>query len=277
MEKGYSPFSTILRSPMFRFCFLGSGTSQGVPVIAKDYPPEFLANPKNHRLRPAIYVETEKIAFTVDTPPEFRLQLLREKIKDLDAVLITHAHADHIMGMDDCRRFCDIHGDRPLPVYAIQQSMDLLRKIFFYAFREGPHPHGYFVPEPHIVTSEFQLGDLTVRPQLLDHIYITSCGYLFIQNGIKKLAYLTDCKYVPDKVIEDVKGVEVAVLDGLRIKPHPTHMNLEEATAAAERIQAKTTYLTHLTHAYDHDVHQAQISKEHPNLFLAWDGLWIDL
>lgn len=262
---------------MFRFCFLGTGTSQGVPIIAKDYPPSFLANPKNHRLRPSIYLETEQIALVVDTSPEFRLQMLREKIRWLDAVLITHAHADHIMGMDDCRRFCDIRGDQPLPIYASKQNMDILRKIFFYAFREGPHPHGYFVPEPHEVETAFQLGDLTIHPELLDHIYITSCGYLFIQNGVKKLAYLTDCKTVSDAVIQDVQGVEVAVLDGLRIREHPTHMNLTEALKVSDRIKAKTTYLTHLTHEYDHDKHEALIAQTHPQVHLAWDGLWVTL
>lgn len=262
---------------MFRFCFLGTGTSQGVPIIGKSYPASFLENPKNHRLRPSIYVETEVSSLVVDTTPEFRIQMLREKIKWLDAVLITHAHADHIMGMDDCRRFCDMRGDKPLPIYGIEQTIEILKKVFFYAFHDGPHPHGYFIPEPHVVKSEFQIGDLSIRPQLLDHVYITSCGYLFIQNGIKKLAYLTDCKYVPDNVIEDIQGVEVVVLDALRITSHPTHLNLEEAIEVSRRVQAKKTYLTHLTHEYNHDEHQRQISEKHPNIHLAWDGLWVEI
>ena len=203
----------------FSFIFLGSGTSQGVPVIGKDYPPEFLANPKNHRTRPAIYVATAQTRLVVDTPPEFRLQCLRERINWLDAVLFTHSHADHIVGLDDCRRFCDLRGWTPLPL-----------------------PH----------------GAMTVN------------GYLFAQGGKKRLAYLSDCKEVPVEVLEQVRGVEVAVLDALRRNPHPTHMCLDEALTAARRMGAPRTYFTHLTHDYDHDADQAELP---PGVWLAYDGL----
>lgn len=242
-------------------------------MLVWDYPESFLANPKNHRTRPSIFVETPSARILVDTTPEFRIQALRENLRWIDAVIITHAHADHIMGMDDLRRFCDVRKGS-IPVYATAETHAHLLRVFVYAFDGRPIPQGYFHPDPKTINGSFEIGDLRITPFPLPHGSIHSTGLLFEQAGTKKLAYFSDCKSIPDPAIAGIAGVEVAVLDALRRAPHPTHMCLDEALTAARRIRAGRTYFTHLTHDYDHDIDQAEMP---PGIEFAYDGLKVNI
>jgi phosphoribosyl 1,2-cyclic phosphate phosphodiesterase len=230
---------------------LGSGTSQGVPMIGCRCAVCRSADPRDKRTRSSIYVATAQAKILVDTTPDLRQQALREGLDHLDAVLFTHPHSDHIMGFDDLRRFCEMDGG-PLPIYGSEQTLAQLERVFFYAFNPTKLVPGYVHAVPHVITGSFSLGGIEITPLPVPHGSVTTLGYLFSQGGRKLLAYISDCAAVPDPVREAVTGVEILIIDGLREKPHPTHLNIAGAVEAALAIGARQSFLTHLTHEKCH-------------------------
>jgi phosphoribosyl 1,2-cyclic phosphate phosphodiesterase len=209
----------------------------------------------------------------VDSTPDLRTQALRENIKKIDAVLFTHSHADHILGFDDLRRFCDVLGGE-LPIYASPETMRRLEHVFDYAFASWNTVRGYMHPKPHEVTRAFNLADFEVTPLEVPHGKTHTLGYLFSEKGEKKIAYICDCSSVPNHAIDTIKNVPVVILNALRNDPHPTHMTFSQSIQTAHQIQAGTTYFTHMTHEMSHAQRQAQLPV---GMFLAYDGLVIDV
>ena len=248
--------------------FLGSGTSNGVPMLGHQYPPGYLDNPKNHRTRSSLALLGPRGNLLVDCTPELRLQVTREQIFDFEAVLITHTHADHVMGMDDLRSLC-MKYHRAIPVYTLPQYQEDIRRIFPYAFRE--FPSGVFVPrfDLHDVPAELEVGGLSVKTFQVRHGSIPVTGI-----RVHDLAYITDVSEIPGAVYPLLAGLEYLVIDAVRHKPHPNHFHLDKALEVAAEIGAKETYLTHLSHDYDHDVSE----RELPNsVKLAYDGLRLEI
>jgi phosphoribosyl 1,2-cyclic phosphate phosphodiesterase len=230
---------------------LGSGTSQGVPMIGCRCAVCQSTDPRDKRTRSSIHLTTPTAKILVDTTPDLRQQALREDLDRLDAVLFTHPHSDHIMGFDDLRRFCEIGGN-PLPIYGSENTLEQLERVFFYAFNPQNVVPGYVHVLPHAVTGSFVLGGVEITPLPVPHGAVTTLGYLFSSGGRKLLAYISDCAAVPDPVREVVTGVEILIIDGLRDKPHPTHLNVAGAVEVAQAVGARQSFLTHLTHEKSH-------------------------
>ncbi len=250
---------------------LGSGTSQGVPMIACACAVCSSTDPRNHRTRASIHVVMDGLHVQVDAAPEFRLQCRRERIEQLDLFILTHGHADHIAGMDDLRRFCDLLGGNALTVYTTAEGRGRVNAMFPYAMGEKPAARGYAAFKLADMLPSLELPQGTIQSTLLPHGGISTLGLVFTERSSgKKFAYYTDCKRVTPEAIALARGADAVVLDGLRPLPHPSHLSIDEAIAVAKEIGAPQTWLTHLTHLTDHDVLTTSLPS---GLAPAYDGL----
>jgi phosphoribosyl 1,2-cyclic phosphate phosphodiesterase len=252
-----------------RVRFLGTGTSHGVPMIGCACAVCQSSDPKDTRLRPSIYLEVPQRAhLLVDTSTDLRQQALAHRVTRVDAVLFTHGHADHVMGFDELRRFNAMKGGA-LPAYASAETWLSLRQTFHYVFDGQPRAGGGIPAiEPIQIDGPFEVCGLQVTPVPVWHGPWPVLGFRF-----GAFAYLTDCNRIPDASFDLLRGVETLVLDALRFRPHPTHFTVAEALAAAARVGAVRTYLTHICH----DVAHAETSRTlPPGVELAYDGLMLD-
>lgn len=243
---------------------LGCGTSSGVPTLTCDCAVCTSSNPKNNRTRCSIFVEIDGFNLLVDTSPDFRQQIMRERITKIDAILYTHAHFDHIGGFDDIRAFNYRFG--ALPIYLNEKTFQSLRKTFYYAFGELEQQGGG-VPEANINIidnySEFEVFGVKIQPVELIHGKMQVLGYRF-----GKFAYITDVSYISEESLSKLHDLDVLIISALRFEKHPTHFTVDEAIEIINLVKPKTAYLTHLAHQINYDTLELP-----PNIHLAYDGL----
>ncbi len=230
---------------------------------------------RNQRTRASIHVVMDGLHVQVDAAPEFRQQCLQEKIRALDVFILTHGHADHIAGMDDLRRFCDLNGGVALPVYTTEEGMARVLAVYPYTIAERPIAKGYPAFKLIDMPTRLEFPEGVIESTLLPHGGINTLGLIFTEKSSgKKFVYYTDNKRLPSEAMALAKDAAGVVLDGLRPQPHPTHMSIPEAVIAAQLIGAPQTWLTHLTHYSDHGPVDAELPA---GINLAYDGLRISL
>ena len=249
--------------------FLGTGTSQGIPVVGSNHPVCLSTNKKDKRLRVSVLVEWNDYTYVVDCGPDFRYQMLRAGVKRIDGILFTHEHADHTAGLDDIRPFFFQQGD--IPIYAHERVIKSLEKRFDYIFEiENKYPGAPNVDIKRIENKPFQLKQLEVIPVNGFHNKLQVFGFIF-----RDFAYLTDMKTIEDEELEKLKGLKVLVVNALRHEPHVSHYNLEEALELVEKVKPERTYFTHISALLGfHDEVEKTLPK---NVFLAYDELQITI
>jgi phosphoribosyl 1,2-cyclic phosphate phosphodiesterase len=251
-----------------RVTFLGTGTSHGVPSIGCECATCLSQDPHDNRLRPSIYLQSDRAAVLVDAGPDLRQQALRHRITRVDAIVFTHGHADHIMGIDDVRRFNALMKGA-MPCYGAPATLDDIRRTFGYVFApDAPKGGGIPLLELRPIAGPFFVGDLELRPVPILHGHKPILGF-----RVGAFAYLTDCNALADEAWPLLQGLDVLVLDALRERRHPTHFSLDEAVETARHIGARRTYFTHMCHDLAHEATNARLPA---NMRLAHDGLVLD-
>ncbi len=252
-----------------KIIFLGTGTSQGIPVIGCTHEVCISKDTKDKRLRSSIAIIHDENTYIIDCGPDFRQQMLNQKITKISGLLFTHFHADHTAGLDDIRPFTQRYGS--LPIFAKKDVIDSLKERFDYIFSTVNR----YVGAPSLTINEiekkpFQLNSLEVDPIEVNHGNLNIFGYRF-----NKMAYITDAKMISEEEKRKLLNLDVLIVNALRIDRHPTHFNLEEALELVLEVQPKKTYLIHISHKLG--FHE-EVSKTLPkNVFLAYDGLSLDI
>ena len=248
---------------------LGSGTSSGVPMIGCHCAVCTSSDPRDNRLRPSIAIEHGERTYIIDTTPDFRYQALRAKLPRVDAILFTHSHADHIMGLDDVRPF-NFHQGGRISLYGAADTISTVRTVFHYIF--DAQAKASFVPQLDTYVHHNRIVDvlgLEFQPIRVLHGKLGIYGYRF-----GHAAYLTDHSTIPEESMEQLRGLDVLFLDALRHKPHPTHSTVEASLETVKLLGPRRAYLTHLSHDLPHEETEAMLP---PGVFLAYDGLILDV
>ena len=255
---------------MIKITFLGTGTSQGIPVIGSDHPVSFSKDLKDKRLRSSILIEYKNLHFTIDCGPDFRQQMLRANCKKLDGIIFTHEHADHTTGIDDVRPFFFRQGK--IPIFLNERVLRSLENRFAYIFDPKYKYPGAPDFQVNIIKNNqnFKIYDLEITPIESMHLKLSVFGY-----RIENFAYLTDVKTISDEELKKLKGLDTLVINALRFEPHPSHLNVEEAIEIIDQIKPKKTFFTHISH--NMGFHEEVCKKLPKNVTLAYDGLVLEI
>lgn len=252
---------------MNHLTILGSGTSQGIPVIACHCEVCASSDSRDKRLRSSVLFHIEGKNYVIDSGPDFRQQMLRENIQDLEALIFTHEHKDHVAGMDDVRAFNFKH-KKDMPIYAEERVLEALKREFAYVFSDNPYPGIPSVQTNLITNNPFQIGAITFEPIRVLHHQLPVLGFRY-----KNVAYVTDAKTIPEKEKDKLKNLDVLILNALRLEEHISHFSLAQALELIVEVQPKKAYLTHISHLLG--THE-KITKLLPaNVEMAFDGLQI--